>query len=1431
MTPAFSVILRLFAAAFALVCGLSLPAAAATDQWRPYPPGVGGPWGGWVRQVIEPDAAGGELWVATGGGVFRSLDGGDTWEPRSAGLQSPDVTDIAACGGADPALRILIAGTDSAGLHLSSDGGATWSQVDPFAISVNSAPRFNFPLVGVNPTDCSRLTTVTYDHNGLNGHLFQSLNGGVTWVDRGSLEASALAYASDGVLFLATRTAAFFRQDLASPVPVYLSSLVSSSAVVGLELPWGDGSVLVAAQGGAGLWVSESGGAFGSWVRRYLPAEYLDVDAVAADRDPGGSGRILFHVNDQLQLVQKALYESLDLGVTPPTPVGLPEPGMEVTALCIGASADWVGELNAGLFRRAPGAGAFAHSSVGMAAYSVRDLSFGATAADLAVAGGEPGGDGNGGIPVWDSAPSDWLRRQIDLAPYPTQLVRWQDGDLWAGVSGLFWSPDRGATWEERRQGLSSTDRRMLSDLGFALADPWVAVLATGGGMYQTADAGLNWAKVDAGQVPPNGGWRVARDRAEAKGFFAAGKQGNAGLFFWTADPASTWEERAAGVFAGKQIVSLEVSTQIDDHAFVGTALGGAFESFDGGLQWLPVGDGFTGFPPTGEVSLLALAEYPGDLVMAGYVSGTVYVTRDGGATWNPAPGAGLNWVPAISAGVSALAFEPGLTRLVAGLSGRGLWYLDIDVSPPSVTATPPGGVYSFAQTVGLAAVDDFDPAPAIYYSLDGTAPTLVYSAPVAVNSSATLRYRARDAAGNESPVGAQTYTVVGVAITTYVTPTGQTTQTVAGTMDAGVTVSVSVSPAGAGVDPVTYPTATTWSVGLADLSEGSNQITATATDGVGNAASTTVVVTVDITAPVVTAPLAVSVEAMGPQTDVAIGSATATDAMGVVSLTSDAPATFPVGTTVVTWTATDAVGNAGTATQEVTVTDTTAPAVTAPSAVSVEATGPQTDVAIGSATATDAVGVVSLTSDAPATFPVGTAVVTWTATDAAGNAGTATQEVTVTDTTAPAVTAPSAVSVEATGPQTDVAIGSATATDAVGVVSLTSDAPATFPVGTAVVTWTATDAAGNAGTATQEVTVTDTADTVPPTVSASPEGGLYGAAQTVRLAAVDDQDPAPAILYSLDGTAPSLAYNGPVTVTASATLRYRARDAAGNESPVGQQVYTIDTLAPTLAVRGPDPYRQLQWDDYAEPGATATDGVAGDLTAAIAIDASAVDVTRAGTYTVRYTVSDGVRTTGATRTVIVLADANRNGVADGDEYPDPAADTNGDGTPDAAQGITVVTAAVASQPPLGIRVADGITLAGLSAVAPASLPAAVLPEEELPYGLFAFRLEGVALGGDATVTFYLPVVVTGTARWYKVDGSLATGAFLAADRVSAAGNAVTIRLTDGGAGDGDGVVNGVIVDPGGPVVTAAVPPPPEPGGGGGGGGGGCFLSLLGGDR
>jgi len=132
------------------------------------------------------------------------------------------------------------------------------------------------------------------------------------------------------------------------------------------------------------------------------------------------------------------------------------------------------------------------------------------------------------------------------------------------------------------------------------------------------------------------------------------------------------------------------------------------------------------------------------------------------------------------------------------------------------------------------------------------------------------------------------------------------------------------------------------------------------------------------ITPPEITAPANQTFEATAvstPLTEADYGIAIGSSIFPPVTITSDAPATFPLGETIITWTATDANGNPNTATQIVTIVDTTLPEITAPANQTFEATAvlsPLTEADYGLATGSDIFTPVTITSDAPATFPLG---------------------------------------------------------------------------------------------------------------------------------------------------------------------------------------------------------------------------------------------------------------------------------------------------------------------------------------------------------------------------------------------------------------------------------------------------------------------------
>ena len=91
--------------------------------------------------------------------------------------------------------------------------------------------------------------------------------------------------------------------------------------------------------------------------------------------------------------------------------------------------------------------------------------------------------------------------------------------------------------------------------------------------------------------------------------------------------------------------------------------------------------------------------------------------------------------------------------------------------------------------------------------------------------------------------------------------------------------------------------------------------------------------------------------------------------------------------------------------------------------------------------------------------------------------------------------------------------------------------------------------------------------DTTPPVTTASPTGGIYNSAQSVTLTCNDGWGSGcDKIYYTVDGSTPNTSspiYSSPINISVTTTLKFFARDLAGNSESVKTQTYTIDTTAP----------------------------------------------------------------------------------------------------------------------------------------------------------------------------------------------------------------------------------------------------------------------------
>ena len=198
-------------------------------------------------------------------------------------------------------------------------------------------------------------------------------------------------------------------------------------------------------------------------------------------------------------------------------------------------------------------------------------------------------------------------------------------------------------------------------------------------------------------------------------------------------------------------------------------------------------------------------------------------------------------------------------------------------------------------------------------------------------------------------------------------------------------------------------------------------------------------------------------------------------DDVEIISVTNDAPEVFPLGETIVTWTATDSSANSSSQSHTITFVDSISPEIYI-SDQTFEAT-----ISGGTNSSLELPQIIdiqdtTLTNDAPTTFPLGETIVTWTATDSSGNSASATQIITVVDTTAPImVTLENVISNATSKSNNIIELDEISVIDSISTVKITNDAPTTFPLGETIVTWTATDSSGNSASATQTITVVDT--------------------------------------------------------------------------------------------------------------------------------------------------------------------------------------------------------------------------------------------------------------------------------------------------------------------------------------------------------------------
>lgn len=620
------------------------PAAAAPGSWQPL-----GPDGGTVYALAVDPRNPRIVYAGTeGAGVFRTLDGGTSWAPRSRGLGgTPWVIALAI----DPAAPATLYAATEGGFFKSTDAGGSW------ALAARGLPYGRVNTLLLDPRDSRRL------YIGTAQGVFRSLNGGASWqpaTHAGSAGARGLALdPATGLLYAATDYDGVWEsRDGGRSFRPFGSGLAAGTNVFTLLFDPGEGHRLLAGTSD-GIYVLDP--VSHRWVQRL--GDRL-VEALAADRR---SGR-LFAGGPSWGVAT-----SRDHGVTwQSASAGLTDPG--VLALAVAPGRLWAGTFGktrlGGVFASGDAGGPWRFRSHGITALGIVALAASPHAPGLLFAAAGPAGflGSHDGGHTWQAVPGfeSAALRLVEADPGPR-------GTIYADSDGeLFRSGDQGKTWTANEPGSLGllrlrVDRQSADRL-------W----GTGSfdGLERSEDAGFTWVRRP---LLPAGGatwfYDFAIDPADPSRFYAAGGEIVGvvhGLFpvfatrlYRSTDSGETWERRDAGLPASGAAGQVVVDPNDPTRLYAVTA-DGLYRSRDGGDSWQKVAA-----VPLDVLAVAAAPTTPTAIYVTSAAAGCVQ-SLDGGDTFHV---------------------------LSQGLDGQQLRTLVIDPQDPKriLGASVQGGVFALA--------------------------------------------------------------------------------------------------------------------------------------------------------------------------------------------------------------------------------------------------------------------------------------------------------------------------------------------------------------------------------------------------------------------------------------------------------------------------------------------------------------------------------------------------------------------------------------------------------------------------------------------------------------------------------------------------------------------------------------------------------------
>ena len=796
--------------------------------------------------------------------------------------------------------QTIYAGTSDSGTYKSTDGGTSWSAVGTYS------PKF----IAISPSYAT--DHIVYAANG--SSLMKTSNGGESWTTiassgRGASLALSPNYATDHTVFTGGGNSGYLywtSNDGVSWGNVTCSRTTTIQALAVSPNYAADQLVYM-------------GASFGYGVYNYI------MGGVCVSIGGGGTVASLaaspnFTSDQTLFSSCGSVYKSTNRG-TSWTTVNTGITSLTVNSLAV--SPNYSSDLtvfagsSGGVFKTTNGGTSWTAVNTGITSLTVNSVAVSTNFSSdhIVYAGTSSGGvfkTTNGGT-SWAAVNTGIINSKFDsLSVSPNYS---SDQTVFAGAAGggTYKTTNGGSGWSAVNTGILSTDMNIYtSAISPDYTSDQTVYAGEYGGVYKTTNGGASWATVNTGitasyihslAISPN----YASDQTVYLGAETTG-------VYKTTNGGASWTAVNTGI-TNLYIHSLAMSPNyVSDHTvYAGTNSAGVFKSTDGGANWTAMNSGIT------SLYIYTLSVSPNfssdHTVYAGTNSGGVFKTTDGGASWTT-----------VNTGITNLsihssAISPNYSSdqtVYAGTNSGG------------VLISTDGGANWTAVNAGLTNLQVNTLAISTNYASDHT----IFAE---TSLGGVFSYTHDSPAPNSS-----------IAAPTPGAKLSGTTYTVSGTAadNSGAGLQkVEVSTNG-GTSWVTCTGTTSWSYSWTLPADGSYTIKSRATDNALNveAPGAGVTVTVDKTAPVVSAGANKTSNAQFTQTATATDSTAMTYSWtkqaGTGSITLGTPTALSTtvsadtdGTYTLRFTATDAAGNSAYSDMTL-VWDTTPVDITPPTSV-----------------------------------------------------------------------------------------------------------------------------------------------------------------------------------------------------------------------------------------------------------------------------------------------------------------------------------------------------------------------------------------------------------------------------------------------------------------------------------------------------------------